>query len=87
MALAPETVDAVLGILNTTAAGANPVPAIRAACPGITASRVDALDLRGETCFQVLDAFQLFLVDTRDHCWKIVTDPADASGVVVAAKD
>lgn len=87
MALAPDTVDAVLGILNTTAAGANPVPAIRAAFPGLTVSRVDALDMRGESVFQQLAAFQLFLVDTSDHCWKIVTDPAAASGVVVTAKD
>lgn len=87
MALAPEQVDAIVGILNSTAAGANPVPAIRAALPGLTVSRCDALDMRGEAVFQKLAGHQLFLVDTRDHCWRIVTDPAQASGVVVAADD
>lgn len=87
MALAPEQIDNIVGILSATAAGQNPVPAIRQAWPGMMVSRCDALDMRGETVFRNLDTFQLFLVDASDHCWRIVDQPEQATGVVVAAKD
>jgi hypothetical protein len=34
-------------------------------------------------CFEALD---LYLVDGRDHCWQFTSDPARATGVVLAQR-
>jgi len=46
----------------------------------------EAEDMRGETPFCRLPSFDLFLVDAASHCWNLVPDPVDASGVIVAAR-
>ncbi len=47
-------------------------------------TRCDAIDMREETPFRVYERVSLYLVDGRDHCWKITQDPAFATGVAIA---
>ncbi len=63
---------------------ANPLPALRQALPGLAVTRCDAEDMRGEQAFDRVAGFLLYLVDTASHCWRIVGEPAQASGVVIA---
>jgi hypothetical protein len=37
-----------------------------------------------EVPYRQLAGADLYLVDGRDHCWRITTDPGFATGVVLA---
>jgi hypothetical protein len=52
--------------------------------PGRTLTRCDASDMGPEVPFRQLTAADLYLVDGRDHCWRLTTDPGFATGVVLA---
>jgi hypothetical protein len=85
MPLTPQQLDGIDALLASLAAGANPVPLIRAGFPGVAVSRCDASDMRGETPFRRVGQYDVFLVDSGSHCWRIVDDPQQAGGVVLAA--
>jgi hypothetical protein len=85
MTLSPEQLSGLERLLLAVDAGANPLPQIRAGFPGISVSRCDADDMRGESPYRHSGGYDLFLVDTSNHCWRIVDDPLAASGVVIAA--
>jgi hypothetical protein len=85
MALTSEQLQGLEGLLLAQTAGANPLPQIRAEFPGLQATRCDADDMRGESPYRRSGSYNLFLVDTSNHCWKIVDDPQLAGGVVIAA--
>jgi len=85
MALSQEQLDQVGALLLHVAPGANPLPELRAAFPGLVFSRCDASDMSGETAVARAGSYDLFLVDNSEHCWRIVSDPHSAGGVVIAA--
>lgn len=86
MSISAEQLEAIAGVLLTIAPGSNPVPALRREMKEISIARCDSDDMRGETPFRRLPTFDLFLVDAASHCWHLVADPGDASGVIVAAR-
>ena len=61
---------------------------VRMANPRISlqVTRVDAMDMRGETPVRRLPLCDLFLVDSRSHCWTVTRDPQAATAVVLADK-
>ena len=73
-------------MLVTPAAG-NPLAEFRTRFPGLSLTRCDASDMSTEQAFREYPAFNLYLVDGRDHCWRVTHDPAAATGVVVAARN
>jgi hypothetical protein len=75
------------GLLATPAAGGNPLTDFRGTFPGLSLTRCDAFDMRDEQAFREYPAFNLYLVDGRDHCWHITQDMNAATGIVVAARD
>jgi len=52
--------------------------------PKVSLTRCDLSDIDSETPFRVFAGMSLFLVDSSDHCARITSDPARASGIVVA---
>jgi hypothetical protein len=52
--------------------------------PGVSLTRCDAADVDTETPFREYPGLSLFLVDANDHCWRITSDPARATGIVLA---
>ncbi|MBT9540049.1 hypothetical protein [Thiobacillus sp.] len=74
------------GLLANPAAGGNPLTDFRGAFPGLSLTRCDAFDMRDEQAFREYPAFNLYLVDGRDHCWHITQDINAATGIVVAAR-
>lgn len=62
------------------------VMAFRAEFPGVTLTRCDALDMRGETPFRSYPQFDIYLIDARDHCVQLTADPAAATGIVMAKR-
>jgi len=85
MSLSTEQLEAITGILLCSSPGSNPLAALRSQVQGISIAGCDAEDMRGETPFRRLPGFELFLVNSASHCWSLVADPGQATGVVVAA--
>ena len=74
-------------LLATPAAGGNPLTDFRGTFPCLSLTRCDAFDMRDEQAFREYPAFNLYLVDGRDHCWHITQDMNAATGIVVAARN
>jgi hypothetical protein len=56
----------------------------RSRFPGRSLTRCDASDMGTNEPFRRFGAFDVYLVDGRDHCWRLTDDPAAATGVVLA---
>jgi hypothetical protein len=52
--------------------------------PGRTLTRCEESDMGPEEPFRQWAALNLYLVDGRNHCWRITRDPGTATGVVLA---
>lgn len=86
MSIALELFEAIDATLATAAADPAAVAALRKIAPGVHAIRCDKTDIQDETPFRSYENCDLFLIDGRDHCVKITSDPAVATGLVVAPK-
>lgn len=62
------------------------VAAFRTEFPGVALTRCDAGDVQGAAPFRSHQEFDLYLLDTREHCVRLTTDPAAATGVVLAQR-
>lgn len=85
MPLSAQQLDGLNQLLLSITPENNPVTQIRASFPAISVSRCDASDMRGELPFRRAGEYDVFLVDTSNHCWRIIDDPQNASGIVIAA--
>lgn len=86
MALRQEILSRIDEMLATAVSERAALNLLREAATGLSAIRCDAEDMRDETPFRVYPRCDLFLLDGRDHCWRITRDPAAATGFVVAPK-
>ena len=73
--------DAALGAPD---AGDAAIAALRKDLAGLSLTRCDLGDVDQETPFRQYGRHTVFLVDASDHCWVFTTDPAQATGLVVA---
>lgn len=85
--ITPDDLVRIDDLLATPATGSNPLTDFRGAFPGLSLTRCDASDMSDEQAFREYPAFNLYLVDGRDHCWHITDDMNIATGVVVAARN
>jgi hypothetical protein len=81
-----EAIDAMLTAKSASVSGgeSGALADFRRRFPALSLTRCDASDMDAETPFRVYAGVSLFLVDASDHCWRITSDPARATGVVVA---
>ena len=86
MALSTGQLDAIAHVLSQAVPGMSPLTALRAQIKGVSIAGCEADDMRGETPYRRLPSFDVFLVNASSHCWRLVADPEQASGVVVAAR-
>ncbi len=87
MTISPRQVEYIASMLVALPSGENPVPAVRASFPELAVSRCAADDMRGEPPFFRAGDFDVFLVDTSNLCWRIIDEPATATGVIFATRD
>ncbi len=87
MAISREQFEKIASTLLALPSGENPVPLVRANFPEITISRCDADDMRDETPFCRVGDFDVFMVNTINVCWEIINEPANATGIVLAARN
>lgn len=86
MTISIDQVESLASVLMALPSGENPVPAVRAGFPELAVSRCSADDMRDETPFRRVGDFDVFLVDTSSHCWRIIDEPAIATGVILALR-
>lgn len=86
MPIAPELMQQIDGLLATGKGDRETLAALRSAAASLSASRCDWEDLKDETPFRTYPDCQLFLVDGRDHCWRITDDPSFATALVLTPK-
>jgi len=79
-------IDQIEALLSGGHAAPDVLAAFRSSFPGRSLTRCEASDISEELPFRRLAKVDLYLVDGRNHCWQITTDPAVATGVVLAAR-
>ena len=65
---------------------ANAPAQLKALFPKLSLTRADPSDMGVEEAYREFPAFTLYLVDGRDHCWHITTDPSLATGLLLVTK-
>lgn len=86
MAIQAEQLQAIDEILATAVADHATVSNLRRIAPSLSATRCDRTDIQDETPFRSYESCDLFLLDGRDHCVKITSDPSVATGLVLAPR-
>jgi hypothetical protein len=76
-------IDATLGSADAASAA---FAELRRLLPHLSLTRCDASDVT-ETPFRVYPQFEIHLVDTKDHCVQLTSDPARATGLVLARRE
>lgn len=85
MSLDPDQFQAIDAALANAVADQATLASLRRLAAGLTVTRCDAADVRDETAFRQYTRCNLYLIDGRDHCWKITQDPECATGLVLAS--
>jgi hypothetical protein len=58
---------------------------VRQRFPTLTVTRCDPSDVDLETPIRATPRFSVYLVDGVDHCWRLTTDVARATGLVLVS--
>jgi hypothetical protein len=83
MALSDHDLSGIEALLGAPDADAQAFAAVRQQYPGLSLTRCDPSDIDLEQPFRQYPRYSLYLVDSADHCWKLTSDPARATGLVV----
>lgn len=86
MGIGVEQLTLIDQFLETAAADHAAVSGLRRLAPGLAVTRCDGADVRDEAPFRSYAKIDLFLLDGRDHCVTITSDPAVATGLVLAPR-
>lgn len=87
MALTSDALARIETLLANARKGEQPLADFRQHFPGVSLTRCDAQDMSSETAYREYPQFNLYLVDGRDHCWRMTGDPTIATGIVVASRN
>jgi len=72
-------------VLSTPDVDTQAFAELRRRFPHLSWTRCDASDVTG-TPFRSYSAFDVHLLDSADHCSQITSDPARATGIVLARR-
>lgn len=86
MALAANSIDQIRSLLEGEGSASERIANLRKAFPGISLTRCDASDMDNETPALQVGNFDVYLIDTSEHCVRITTQPEAATGLIVAEK-
>ena len=86
MGLSAEELVVIDALLGGPDADAQAPARLRQTFPRLSITRCDPSDLGDETPFRQYERFDLYLVDGNSHCWRLTTDPEEATGLVIAAR-
>jgi hypothetical protein len=83
MPLDADAVSVIEALLTETSEPGDFVLRLKQRFPKLSVTRCDPSDVETETPFLSKPRLRLYLVDGLDHCWRLTTDAARATGVVV----
>ena len=86
MPIAASEIQDIESFLASAPASAAVFAELRRKFPNLSWSRCDASDVEEEP-FRTIGGFDLHLLDTRDHCPTVVSDPATANGLILATRN
>lgn len=86
MGLSADDMNALSGLGDAAPDVAALAAAARARWSGLRVTVVDAVDVRGETPVLETASARVFLLGSDGHCWSMTTDPAAATGLMLAAR-
>jgi hypothetical protein len=81
VAISAEDLSAIDAMLT---ASPDALAGFRQRFPSLSLTRCDATDVDAEVPFRRYSQVSLFLVDASAHCWRMTSDLARATGIVVA---
>lgn len=86
MALTADALVRIRTVLEGEGTASERVAQLRKAFPKVSVTRCDAGDMDTETPVLLTPGFDVYLIDTSEHCVRITTEPEAASGLIVAEK-
>ena len=84
MGLSTQDLAEIDGLFAGADGETQAIEALRRRFPSLSLTRCDASDVDAEQPFRQYPAFNLYLVDAADHCWRLTSDPERATGLVMA---
>ena len=84
MAITDSELKQIETLFAVGAADAGVAAEFRRRFPGLSLTRCAASDMNGEQPYRCTSGFDLYLVDRTDHCWRLTTESARATGIVLA---
>ncbi|MDO9708904.1 DUF6129 family protein [Paracraurococcus lichenis] len=85
MSISETDLAAIEALLAPPGAAPGAAAALRQRLPHLSLTRCDASDM-AEAPFRVFPDYDLHLVSAADHCVQVTTDPAAATGLVLARR-
>lgn len=85
MALGMDDLTVIGELLSAPAVDGTVFAELRKRFPHLSWTRCDASDVLEEP-FRSYGPIDLHLLDSADHCVRIVTDPAQATGIILARR-
>ena len=86
MAIAADALEQIRTLLEGEGSTAERIASLRKAFPGVSLTRCDASDMDTETPVLETAGFDVYLIDTSEHCARITTQPEAATGLIIAEK-
>ena len=84
MSVTADVLERLEVLLSPPEAGAPSAADLRRDFAGLSVAYCDVLDVRDEQPYRQYPRFHLYLLDGSAHCWQLTTDPARATGVMLA---
>lgn len=84
MTLSNMQLGQIEALLAQSVPDAELVGNLRRLLAGLSVTRCEAADFADEAPFRAFRHASLYLVDGREHCWRLTSDPEAATGIVVA---
>lgn len=85
MAVSDTDLSEIENVLTAPDPAAPAMAELRRRLPKLSWTLCDASDV-GEAPFRSYAQFDIHLLDTADHCAQITTDPARATGIILAKR-
>lgn len=83
--IAEERLDQITEVVRRAGLNAETIAALREAFADVHFTHCNDEDIGVGRPVRSADGFNLYLVDGREHCLVLTDDPANATGVVLAA--
>jgi hypothetical protein len=85
MALTAEELTEIEQVLSGLAADAPVIPEMKGRYPKLSWTRCDASDVV-EAPYKSTTLYDIHLLNSHDHCSQITSDPAQATGIILAKR-